>query len=332
MRRALPSVLLMALWMVSACAPPAGKTSGGGRAADTDVRGRAHAVGKEKMPINELVPLYQWVRTGASIYLGAIAAIRTEQSAPDFELVTIDVAVEEVLWGEKGARRRRCKFERPTGDLARARFPDPVWDAIDLKNGTRLLLVTRARDEAPTPADFAQAFDDPRGPVLQAMRDLFDEERKPAAPSARLAQYLHWLRAGAIVQRLFAGEAVARDSLPGTHDTEAAEALAQAFVSSDNPFAQIALAGWIWDQLYERTTREGRVAIVNATVQVTRGPREASRRYAQDRLAGAGPLVLAQEGVRKDAEAAALLRKRAEAESSTSLRQEILTVANALQP
>lgn len=295
------------------------------------VSGCAHAEGKGKMTVNELVPLYQWVRTGASVCLGTIAAVHTEPSAADSERVTVDVSVEEVLWGDRGAPLRRGRFERPNSDLARARFPDPVWRTMELKRGTRLLLVTRARDDAPAPAESAQIVDDPKDPVLQAMRAVLDEERKPVPADASLARYLRWLRAGATIQRLFAAEALARDTLPGAHGTEAAEALARALVSSDNPFAQIALAGSIWDQLYEPTTPEGRAAFVNATVQVARGTSDASRRYAQDRLAGAGPAAVAQRGVRKDAEAAAALRKRAGSEPAGSLRQELLAVAAALE-
>jgi hypothetical protein len=168
--------------------------------------------------------------------------------------------------------------------------------------------------------------------VLAAVRALLDEERKPAAAPARLARYLQWLRSGATVQRLFAGEAVARDALPGAHDSEAAVTLAHALAATDNPFAQLALSGWAWDQLYERTTHDGRVAIVNATVQVAHGQQEAARRYCQDRLTAAGAAALKQDGVHKDAAAAALLRKRAESEPSAELRRELLATAAALQP
>ena len=74
------------------------------------------------------------------------------------------------------------------------------------------------------------------------------------------------------------------------------------------------------------------MAITNATVQVARGPHELSRRYAQDRLVGVGARGLALDGVRKDAEVAALLRKRAAMEKSASLHRELLDAADALQP
>ena len=312
MRRAAALAALgAALWMVPAC---------------------AQAAGKGNMNLNELVPLYQWIRSGASVCLGTVAAVHAEPSGPGFEWVTVDVAVDEVMWGPKGTPVRRSKFERPASDLARGRFPDPVWAAIDLKTGVRLLLVTHAHDDAPAPANYAQELNAPKDAVLEAVRALLGEERKQAEPRARLVRYLHWLRSGATVQRLFAGEAVVRDSLPGADGTETAEALARAFVSSDSPYAQIALAGWMWDQLYPRTTREGQVAITNATVQVARGPHELSRHYAQDRLVGVGPRGLALDGVRKDAEAAASLRKRAAMEKSTSLHRELLETADALQP
>jgi hypothetical protein len=268
------------------------------------------AGGAKRGTVNETIQLWGWVRNGFFIGVCQVEAVSVEPDSTGEE-VRIDLQVLEPLWGAKGPHLRKASFHQPSSELVRLRAPDPVWGKVELRKGLIVFYVARDSSES-APGVYAEEVkrDDP---ALEGVRQVLVRERELRDdPVARREQYLAWLRGGRLVQKLFAGEALARDPLPGVDaEGQAAAGMASLLADEKAPmFARLSAVGWLFDGLWVRTNAQGKALALRAGAR-TAGEADANlRRFSLEALLGLDPLTLRQEGV-ADAEASRLLRERA---------------------
>lgn len=274
------------------------------------------------------IQLWQWLRHDRSISVCRIEGISVE-AAGDDEVVRLRLATVETLWGPKAADERRASFQQPVSPLVRLKVQIPVWGRVELRPGGLLLYVTDG------PSGDAEALfagnTAPDDPALETVRQVVIFERENAHdPDARKHRYLEWLRKGRLLQRLFAGEALSRDPLPGK-DRDAKMATAVAEVVADDsaePFLRISALEWLNDRLWPVTSAAGKAAAIRGEARALSASDANVRQFAYDALVDLDPLRLRQEGI-ADPTAAALLRKQAAAFDEPG-RGRLQALANAL--
>ncbi len=280
--------------------------------------------------MNETIQLWWWVREGFSVALCRVAAVHVEKEGAEEE-VRIELQVLERLWCPPGADVRRPSFRQPASEMARLRSPDPVWGKVDLRAGAVLLYVSRG---APGPEEslFAEVVR-PDDPGLKAVREILAREAELRdEPAARRAQYLAWLEGGRLVQRLFAGQSLARDPLPGV-DQDGDVAVAMAHLLGDDaalPFARLSAVEWLFDHVWRRTNGRGKLEAIRAGARALSAKDANVRRFALDALTGLDPLRLRLDDL-VDSGAARLLRERA-AELQEPQRVQLELLSDALTP
>lgn len=251
---------------------------------------------KDDPKMNEQISLYGWVRGGASITLARIEQVTTRAAAPSQEAVVIDVRIEHVLFGPKVKPSYHYELLRPTSEVARLKFPDPIWARVTLRSGTDILLVMPVAQSTPTPEYVEDAASD--DPVLRAIRAVLDAEQPGQPTHERFARYVRWVTGGTPVERLFGAEALAKDPLPEVDAKgEAARALAARFTSDGSLYIRLSVGAWVWDHVLARSSAAGKAAVLDATLHGLTDHSEDIRRFCRERLAAADEALLKLPGM-----------------------------------
>ena len=273
--------------------------------------------------------------------MARIEKIDTRADAPGQQRVSLQLRIEETLWGQQGGSIRRSYFTQPESEMARLKFPHSIWGQINLREGVLLLLVTHELSETPADPLYVEEVVDPNDPVLSAIRaalDQFrtvsDQEQIEPAGKVRLAHYLRELPVVPTVQKLFGAEALAEGVELARVDDEGqvAKAIAAAFASGDSVYVRWSAGEWMWDNVYPHTSAAGKVAIINATIRGMEDASEDIRRFSLDQLMTADPADLRLAGVTKSSKTIRLLQGQLELEISPEVRDHIQQVINALRP
>lgn len=276
------------------------------------------------------IQLWQWLRQFRSVSLCRIEAVKTEPGG-DEETVRLRLATVEKIWGSRPAEERRVSFQQPTAPLVRLKVQIPVWKHVELRKGDLLLYVAEGPEKDAKPLFAANTAADDAS--LAAVRQVAIFERQQVDDLVeRKAQYLEWLKKGGMVQRIFAGEALTRDGLPGVDaDGQAATAVAEVLGDeSAAPFLRISALEWLKDRLWSLTNPAGKAAGIRAEAKALSAKDANVRQFSQDALSDLDPLRLREDGV-ADAAAAGLLRERAAALEEPA-RARLQALAEALTP
>ena len=254
--------------------------------------------------------LWHWIRHDRSIAYCRIESVRVEPAGSD-EQVHLRLRTLETLSGPPAIEPRTVTFAQPSSERARLKSKTPVWDGVELKAGLEILYVAKAGKDGGEPLFAANTSKD--DPSLAAVREIARRERALGGePAAAKAQYLAWLGEGRLVHRLFAGQALARDSIPGV-DAKGEVAAAMAAILADeasDAFLRLSLVEWANTHLWKKTAPRGKIAILRADAAALGAKDQNLRRFALDALVDLDTLRLQQEGV-ADAAVASLLRERA---------------------
>jgi hypothetical protein len=292
--------------------------------------------------MDEHIQLYSFVRSGASIYLARVDKMVIQAGLPGQRRVSLQLRIEETLWGQPGAPIRHFSLTQPESEIVRRKFLHySVWGLINLREGILLLLVTDELSEAPAEPLYVEEIVDPDDPVLSVVRaalDQFravsDQEQTEPDGNARITHYLHGLTDVPTVPKLFGAEALAEgiELAGGDRQGQVAKAIATIFASGESVYVRWSMGAWMWDKVYPRTTTTGKVAIINATIMGVEDASEDIRRFSLDHLMMADPVDLRQAGVTKSSTASRLLQKQRQLESSPDARNQIQRVIDALRP
>ncbi len=281
--------------------------------------------------MDEHVTLYAWVREGASIHLAQVSRVDSRPGQPGQEVVTIELRIQQTLWGDPGESVRVAELVQPTSETARLKFPDPIWGRVDLQKKPSVLLVTKERDRLIQPL-YVEEIQSSESPVLAAVKEVLASERMKLAANDRMARYLRWLQEGHPVQTLFGAEALAKDyDLTEVDKTgQVAKAFAQVFSANPDTFVRISVGTWMWERIFKKTNAQGEVAILNATVRGLEGPDEDVQRFSLGQLLGVDSSKLRQTGILKNAAAASYLQRAAQTSTVVSDRARIQLLLEAI--
>lgn len=289
--------------------------------------------------MKEQIQLYSFVRSGASIYIARIEDVDVQPGTPGQQTVSLQLQVEETLWGKPGKPIRRTEFTQPESEIARVKFPHPIWGQVNLQKGVRLFLVTHELSDTPADPLYVEEIADLADPVLRAIRALLDQEqvfleqkRIGQDGQARRTRYLDYLVSELTVLELFGAEALARDGdLPDIDQTgQVAQTMAVVFASGQNVFVRLSVGTWMWDNIYPRTNNAGIVAIINATLKGVSDASDDIRRFSLDHLAEVAPADVRQPGMMRNPEAVRLLQEQLAQETDPGVRDHLRKLIDAL--
>jgi hypothetical protein len=286
--------------------------------------------------MNPHVELYQFTHDGDGIGVARISEVQIKRSTRDGqERVSLDLRIEESLWDGHNQSAYSYFFDRPAYEMARLKFPDPVWGRVDLRSGAEVLLVTPSAPPSlggtqnPVYVEGIPAADDP---VLRSIREVLVSERAKQSDADRFDRRLRWLASGDVVHKLFAGEILAKEGQAGDRMSRVILAFARAFSEEQDPYTKISLGTWLWQNIYPQTVSEdGRIAIVNATVGSASSESPDVRTFVIDRVSDVDPRLLGKPAVRPSREVIALLEDRRRNEPDASVRESLDRVINALR-
>lgn len=283
------------------------------------------AAARETM-MDQYLPVYSWVRGGASIQVAHVEKVQQSPATEGKLRITLELEVDQTLWGDAGAPYRTAEFIVPESELVRLKFPDPVWGRVDLRQGNSLLLVTQEAGKVIRDPLYVDQISDAGNPTLNSLRQILDAERRIAAPRDRLNLYVQWIGTNDVPFVLFAAEALATDDdIQEISDPDRiVEVLVRAFESHRDPFVRISIASWIWNEVFHSTSEKGQRAIVNATLDCLDDPSDDVREFCFDRLMTLDdPAILHRQGVRIPQPSAAYLKKRLDEEIEPEDRQRL---------
>jgi len=289
----------------------------------------ALAAKRERMDARSL-QLWFWLRHDFSTSVCRVEVVRSDKGH-DEETVHLRLRRLETLWGPKGADFREASFTRPVTERARIKFPPPVWGAVELGKGREIFYVAQGAEET-SQAIFA-ANTEADDQTLEAVRQTLRREHELRDdPGSRPAEYLAWLRDGPLVQRLFAGQALSRDALPGVDEGgDVATAMAKLLGDeASDTFLRLAAVEWVHEHIWPRTSAPGRLEIIRADAKALSAKDPNVRQFALDALLDIDPLRLRQEGL-SDATVARALRTHA-AELDEPRRARLEGLAQAVLP
>ncbi len=275
--------------------------------------------------MNDHISLYQFLRSGASIYIALLEEMDIRPGPPGQQIVSLLLQVEETLWGMQGRHVFSIKFSQPESEIARLKFPDPIWGQISPRKGMRLLLVARVPSAGPIDPIYVEEISNADDPVLMAVRSVLDEETEKQDGPTLIKRYLSYLTSGQTVKVLFGAEALARDEdLPHVDETGIiAKSMAGIFAGDLDLYVRLSVGGWMWDRIFPRTNALGKASIINAAVEGARDPSEDSRRLSLDHLVMVAPEELSLAKLEKSPGVAELLKERLQQETSPEVREHI---------
>lgn len=289
------------------------------------------AAAPRRQTMNEQAPLYSWLRGGAAVVRARISALGIQPAASGQERAVLVLAIERVLAGSAPGSALHYEILRPQSELARKKFPDPIWGRVRLQQGAELLLVADPSAAAGAPL-YAEALS-PSDPVFLELEGILAEEQRSTPPAERLARYLRWLTSRSVPERLFAAEALAKDPFSDAElEERVAPAMAAVFTGERDLFVRVSLGEWMWKHLYPRIHGRGAAAVVDALLRSVSDPAEDVRRLALDALTEADPLKLAQLRIAAGPAALKQLQERLRQEQHAEVRARIQRIVQALHP
>jgi hypothetical protein len=284
--------------------------------------------------MNPHIPLYQFTRAMHQIMLARITQVRiNSDSGQSREVLNIDVETIETLWGEHQPARRSYVYERPASWTVRAKFPDPVWGQVDVREGLQILIVSgTGSPTAPAGPIYVDQIENPDDPVLKSIKGILAAEGSPNAGADHFGRRLRWLTNGTNVEKLFAGEALAREGTNLSHQQgeQLVRSFSDVYARETDEYVKISLGTWLWDYIYERTDEAGRIQILNATIAATSVPSELVSGFALDHVLQADPRLLRNPGVHPTAEFHRLLDKRKEQETDPEERRRVDAIIHSI--
>jgi hypothetical protein len=280
--------------------------------------------------MNEYLQLYSWVRGGAAISQARIAGVASKPSPPGQELVTLELRIEELLYGPPGESLWRFEAALPVSEIARLKFPDPLWGRVRLEAGVPVLLVTRGRDGS-SPLYVEEIIGD-HDRVMNQLRAVVSHEKSALGDKERTLTYLRWLSEGGTVEKLFGAEALANDNLPSIDaDGRVAVAFVRALGSERDQFTRVRLEIWMWEKIYPRTNPAGKVAILNEGMQDAADPSGDIARVSLDHFVEIDSLDFRQAGVTPTPQIIPILAARLQKEKSPGSRAHIQKIIESLR-
>jgi len=282
--------------------------------------------------MNQHLPVYSWIRAGASVHLAQIVDSITSPGPPGQQQTNVRVRIVRTLWGSSPGRDAAFSFLQPISETARLKFPHPVWGQVDLAARPPILLVLHGAEAAhdePWYVEPAPQHD----PALAALADIAQSETPGTErPDQRLRRYLEWLQPSRHpTLRLFAAEALAKDDdLPGVdHTGQIAAALARVFQTDPDVYVRLAVGTWMWDGIWQKTNTAGRTAIADSAVDGVRdADQDVSRLSLEHLLALATPDLIQ----RRSAGAAQILRDRSRRVADPGERSRIDALIRRISP
>ncbi|HEX3250806.1 MAG TPA: hypothetical protein VHS05_15345 [Pyrinomonadaceae bacterium] len=282
--------------------------------------------------MDSTIQLYSFARSDASIYIARIVEVSLRPGQPGQQVVELRLSLEQTPWGETGAPIRRSVFTQPDNQTARLKFPDPVWGRVDPKKDARVFMVTRELGEAPAAPLYVEEIVEPNDPVLKDVSNILTQERLNREPQTRKARYLKYLAEGSTVEKLFGGEALAKDTdlTDVDQDGEIAIAMSAIVVSNESSYVRLSVGTWMWENIYTRTNPVGQIAIINATIKATETPSEDIQRLSLDYLTGIDPNDLRQSGVVSNPALLTRLEERLSLETGAKEQDQLQKIISAL--
>lgn len=283
--------------------------------------------------MDSTIQLYSFVRSGASIYIGQIVEVSLRPASPGQQEVALRIILEQTLWGKTGAPVRRSEFTQPDTETARLKFPHHIWGRVNPRKGARVFMVTRELGEQPADPIYVEEIVDPNDAVLGDIINILNQESLEPEPPARKARYLKYLTEGSIVEKLFGGEALAKDSdLPDIDQNgDVAIAMSAIFVSNETTYVRISVGTWMWENIYPRTNHAGKASIIDVTIKATEAASEDIQRLSLDYLTGIDPDDLRQPGVLASPALITRLQDRLSLETDSEVRDQLQRTIGALK-
>jgi hypothetical protein len=284
--------------------------------------------------MNKKIQPFNWIRSGASVYLARIASVRFEPAGGGQRVTTIELAIEASLYGPRGAASRKVEITEPESELARAKFPTPQWGGVELAAGVLVLLATAELGEEVKSPLYVEQVKDAADPALAEVRDVLSAESASKDPAVRRPRYLGWLASAEPNHALFGGEALARDEdLPDVDPHgEVAAAFARAVGVAKDPSIRANLIEWMWSGIYGRTNEAGRVTLINASLRGAADPDEDVRRVALDKLSEAEMKDFDAPGIAKEPAAVPFLEDRLAEETAPEPRARLKKLIEIARP
>lgn len=253
--------------------------------------------------MNPYLPVYQWLRGGASVHLARVVAVSRDEAAPaGREVLRIELRIARTLWGPAGSEHRTFRVDQPASATAQLKFPDPVWGGVDLKGHPDLLLVMHEPGGSSGQPWYVEQVKDPYDPQLRTLVTLLTSEAARAPPGQRMLTYLGWLKQSQPLLTLFGAEALSKDAdLPNVDKNgQVATELAHAFTGQTDLFVRISIATWMWSGVWSRSNAMGQAALVNSTAHALNDPSPDVRRLALEKLLALdGPPLLNNPQIQK---------------------------------
>jgi hypothetical protein len=262
-------------------------------------------------PMDQHLPVYSWLRGGASLHLAQIADIAIRPGPPGQQQTSVRVRIMRTLWGRPPGSDLDAVFAilEPISEAARLKFPHPVWGQVDLATRPPILLVLHGAGAAQDEPWYVEPALQ-RDPMLAALVDIVQGETPGTErPDQRVRRYLDWLQPSRHpALRLFAAEALAKDDdIPGDPSGRIAEAVARVFQTDPDIYVRLAVGTWMWDGIWQRTSTAGRSAVVDSAVDGLRDADQDVSRFSFEHLLALDTPDLIQ---RQSAGAAQILRDR----------------------
>jgi hypothetical protein len=220
-------------------------------------------------PVNPHLPLYEWTRAGAAIQLARVHVISRAASVPGKELLTLELRVSRTLWGSSGAAVRTYNVEQPAATTSRLKFPDPVWGRVDPEAAQEVLLVTGGRGSNLSDPRYVESIARADDPIIAALGDILDSEARRLSAEERSHIYFGWLAKSEPLHVLFGAEALATDQdLARLHVTpRVAREMGRVFLTHSDPYVSLSVGTWMWQRVWGKTVREGRIALINSAIR-----------------------------------------------------------------
>ena len=292
----------------------------------------ASTLGNCEEKMNDHLQLYTWVRAGDTIAVAQIAKLEHRPGSPGEEIVTVDFEIDRKLWGPGAGLPLRYEASLPASEVARLKFPDPVWGRVTLRKGAVVLLVTTSSNGRASGPVYVEDIDSLQSETMVSVDSVLSEEKSAAGEKARVDVYLRWLANGRAPEKLFAAEALAKDKPPlADADGRVATSFALSFNADRDVYVRLNLETWMWEDIYPRTNRAGRINILNATIRGALDASEDIRRFSLDRIVEVDPEQIHQARVAPVGGVLQALEERLKRESSPEARAQVQKVIEALR-
>jgi hypothetical protein len=260
-------------------------------------------------PMDQHLPVYSWLRGGASLHLAQIADIAIRPGPAGQQQTSVRVRIMRTLWGLAPDPVTLFDFLEPISETSRLKFPHPVWGRVDLAARPPILLVLRAEATGDQPWYVEPAPQ--RDPAFAALIDIVQAETPGTErPDQRVRRYVDWLQPSRHpALRLFAAEALAKDDdLPGVDPSgRMAAEFARVFQTDPDTYVRLAVGTWMWGGIWQKTNSAGRSAIADSAVDGLRDADEDISRFCLRHLLALDAPDLIQS---RSAGAAQILRNR----------------------